>query len=98
MSCFCSVSSNFLNRQIQGSAEGIHGAFMTAEDRVSAITALTVHVDFRSHFGLMFHSANWTIPNNILTDRSEERRGGLECVSTCKSRWSPYHNKKKNIK
>src|SRR3546814_17565339 len=22
-------------------------------------------------------------------DRSEERRGGKECVSTCKSRWSP---------
>src|SRR3546814_2724843 len=23
--------------------------------------------------------------------RSEERRGGKECVSTCRSRWSPYH-------
>src|SRR3546814_16194037 len=23
--------------------------------------------------------------------RSEERRGGKECVSTCKSRWSPKH-------
>src|SRR3546814_20817202 len=23
--------------------------------------------------------------------RSEERRGGDECVSTCRSRWSPYH-------
>src|SRR3546814_12308396 len=23
--------------------------------------------------------------------RSEERRVGKECVSTCKSRWSPYH-------
>src|SRR3546814_7701914 len=22
---------------------------------------------------------------------SEERRGGQECVSTCRSRWSPYH-------
>src|SRR3546814_1123085 len=25
------------------------------------------------------------------TDRSEERRVGKECVSTCRSRWSPYH-------
>src|SRR3546814_11762455 len=25
------------------------------------------------------------------SDRSEERRVGKECVSTCKSRWSPYH-------
>src|SRR3546814_6372571 len=23
--------------------------------------------------------------------RSEERRVGTECVSTCRSRWSPYH-------
>src|SRR3546814_19049762 len=27
--------------------------------------------------------------------RSEERRVGKECVSTCRARWSPYHYKKK---
>src|SRR6056297_2210753 len=27
--------------------------------------------------------------------KSEERRVGKECVSTCRSRWSPYHEKKK---
>src|SRR3546814_12492216 len=27
--------------------------------------------------------------------RSEERRVGKGCVSTCRSRWSPYHYKKK---
>src|SRR3546814_12445871 len=27
--------------------------------------------------------------------RSEERRGGQEWVSTCRSRWSPKHKKKK---
>src|SRR3546814_19036781 len=26
-----------------------------------------------------------------LAPRSEERRVGKECVSTCRSRWSPYH-------
>src|SRR3546814_11844124 len=26
--------------------------------------------------------------------RSEERRAGTECVSTCRSRWSPDHEKK----
>src|SRR3546814_11263716 len=31
-------------------------------------------------------------------DRSEERRVGKECVSTCRSRWSPYYSKKKKIK
>src|SRR3546814_2814841 len=29
------------------------------------------------------------------SQRSEERRVGKECVSTCRSRWSPYHYKKK---
>src|SRR3546814_15283994 len=27
----------------------------------------------------------------IFLDRSEERRVGKACVSTCRSRWSPYH-------
>src|SRR3546814_19165973 len=26
--------------------------------------------------------------------RSEERRVGKECVSTCSTRWSPFHSKK----
>src|SRR3546814_2828659 len=30
-----------------------------------------------------------TMANNKM--RSEERRVGKECVSTCRSRWSPYH-------
>src|SRR3546814_11414480 len=28
--------------------------------------------------------------------RSEQRRVGKECVSTCRSRWSPYHYKKQS--
>src|SRR3546814_4708698 len=28
-------------------------------------------------------------------ERSEERRVGKECVSTCRSRWSPSHSQKK---
>src|SRR3546814_4253457 len=31
------------------------------------------------------------LPQYILYARSEERRVGKECVSTCRSRWSPYH-------
>src|SRR3546814_14006649 len=42
-----------------------------------------------------------TVTAEILTgqksvlDRSEERRVGQECVSTCRSRWVPSHIKKK---
>src|SRR3546814_15032802 len=33
------------------------------------------------------------VPGQVAPDdiRSEERRVGKECVSTCRSRWSPYH-------
>src|SRR3546814_3052874 len=32
-----------------------------------------------------------SIINMSSVARSEERRVGKECVSTCRSRWSPYH-------
>src|SRR3546814_19138266 len=35
-------------------------------------------------------------PAGILRDRSEERRVGQECVSTCRSRWAPSHSKTKH--
>src|SRR3546814_16773383 len=34
------------------------------------------------------------LPVKAYTVRSEERRLGKECVSTCRSRWSPFHYKK----
>src|SRR3546814_19480472 len=52
-------------------------------------------------------SSSWNIPlyasadqgsqgqQDMDTERSEERRVGKEGVSTCRSRWSPYHSKKK---
>src|SRR3546814_16919221 len=36
------------------------------------------------------------VTNFMILHRSEERRVGRECVSTCRSRWSAY-NSKKNI-
>src|SRR3546814_6128983 len=30
-------------------------------------------------------------PTSYLKSRSEERRGGKECVSTCRTRWAPDH-------
>src|SRR3546814_13367329 len=36
--------------------------------------------------------------NQCAVARSEERRGGKECVSTCSSRWTPSHQKKKTNK
>src|SRR3546814_5298966 len=38
-----------------------------------------------------FYCAIWTLSAVHRAERSEERRVGKECVSTCRSRWSPYH-------
>src|SRR3546814_14433258 len=44
--------------------------------------------------GLYVKKPVYIAPSNIL-DRSEERRVGKECVSTCRTEWSTYHEKKK---
>src|SRR3546814_16469823 len=36
--------------------------------------------------------------NDMRTPRTEKRRVRKECVSTCRSQWSPYHLKKKKTK
>src|SRR3546814_12133569 len=43
----------------------------------------------RKHLGLV-HQSSFARARM----RSEERRVGKECVSTCRSRWSPEHEKK----
>src|SRR3546814_11609983 len=39
---------------------------------------------------------DWKPGTSFPVNRSEERRVGKECVSTCRSRWAPYHSKKNN--
>src|SRR3546814_18940564 len=55
---------------------------------------ITVYDPVKNHFADMQlppGAEHW-----LGTDqRSEERRVGKECVSSCRSRWSPYHSKKK---
>src|SRR3546814_15208384 len=44
--------------------------------------------------GPLDHFFPWEIArfrDFVRQERSEERRVGKECVSTCRSRWSPYH-------
>src|SRR3546814_17018487 len=41
--------------------------------------------------------ARFTGLSELRLIRSEERRVGKESVSTCRSRWSPYHSKKKTL-
>src|SRR3546814_11666116 len=55
----------------------------------------TMAINLRAYFA----GCRFAIPHMVRggggaivnTARSEERRVGKECVSTCRSRWSPYH-------
>src|SRR3546814_5787529 len=44
-----------------------------------------------AHWILTGPGAGGTPSLRVLIERSEERRVGKECVSTCRSRWSPNH-------
>src|SRR3546814_12027552 len=48
--------------------------------------ARTEHDEVDQYEGEQRERDSWRIER-----RSEERRVGKECVSTCRSRWSPYH-------
>src|SRR3546814_1161216 len=48
-------------------------------------------LDARHHFSFGGYRDPARVGVGPLVVRSEERRVGKECVSTCRSRWSPYH-------
>src|SRR3546814_1819347 len=45
----------------------------------------------QANFSAAVSQATLAPPRLSAIGRSEERRVGKECVSTCRSRWSPYH-------
>src|SRR3546814_19945298 len=51
----------------------------------------------RLRLGPRFEGIAQRVHIRIGSDRSEERRVGKECVSTCRYRWSPEHSKKNKI-
>src|SRR3546814_11406491 len=50
------------------------------------------HLWFAStELGTASSAINHSRMGRVIGERSEERRVGKECVSTCRSRWSPLH-------
>src|SRR3546814_13790452 len=60
-----------------------------ALDRVAAVG------DVRRRRLVDLRAGRTRVAGRAVQRRSEERRVGKECVRTCRSRWSPYHYKKK---
>src|SRR3546814_13407487 len=63
-----------------------HGASMA---RLKLLAFLAEQPRRSIDIASFFDHAPRTVTQAI--DRSEERRVGKECVSTCRSRWSPYN-------
>src|SRR3546814_15776717 len=66
-------------------------------ERVAGREGVTIGEPTRVDRGLVAGGAEHQIGGEA-EQRSEERRVGKECVSTCRSRWSPYHEQKKEQK
>src|SRR3546814_20469540 len=62
------------------------GMFVQLGPTMGAVITLLLGEGLRLAFGNEFHGLDV-----MVYGRSEERRVGKECVSTCRSRWSPYH-------
>src|SRR3546814_9022284 len=62
--------------------------------RLTALATELGATTFRMHSGTLPGIIDGTRRVSLAAPamlRSEERRVGKECVSTCRSRWSPYH-------
>src|SRR3546814_17414624 len=80
-------------RREAGVVEAIDVALADAVDGegVAAVVAAKARDAILTAAGVVAIEADARVEADDVADRSEERRVGKECVSTCRSRWSPYH-------
>src|SRR3546814_10996409 len=66
------------------------------DDVCAAVCALLAELHPQADLAALRHAFKTfgRLYAGTLPGRSEARRVGKECVSTCSSRWSPYHYKK----
>src|SRR3546814_14479608 len=68
---------------------------IASEDRGRIMGTLRQLSDSRNWSNTREGFLRETSSSSVSQVRSEERRVGKECVSTCRSGWSAYHKKKK---
>src|SRR3546814_19368603 len=83
---------------LTGSGSALYGVISTVErltGSVSSLLRLPRNLDSEV-FGIVSGVAGLGRGPRSALKSSEERRVGKECVSTCRSRWSPDHYNKKH--
>src|SRR3546814_6072330 len=80
-------SSELLEQIKQQGAQILAQANGQIQERLKQVDAqTTIHVENRKQ-----QAQDAQSQRELQMQRSEERRVGKECVSTCRSRWWPYH-------
>src|SRR3546814_11168375 len=75
------------NETPTGAAVKIRGSMLR---NAQVVNTCSIQKRFASGLGFVYAGA-LASGGQINAARSEERRVGKACVSTCRSRWSPYH-------
>src|SRR3546814_19623758 len=86
-------SSDLVKAMSYGLAYGLSAYGLSAQLKISTEEAKVQMDQYFSRFGGIRDYLR-DVVDQARKDgytRSEERRGGKECVSTCSSRWSPYN-------
>src|SRR3546814_12231263 len=85
----CSSDLHIIKNLPKSQASGVSGRVANAKVEVDTVPTFTDKAKFLAY---VKKTGDFDL---MTTGRSEERRVGKECVSTCRSRWSPYPYKKK---
>src|SRR3546814_11944279 len=86
-------SSDLTRARTMGNNDILGQLFHSMGKNASAVNSSQVYDGTGRSNGIsdMYRGANDELKDYWRVKRSEERRVGKECVSTCRSRWSPYH-------
>src|SRR3546814_20902164 len=97
--CSSDLSSRRRGREKKAQLHGV-SPLTWRPDRSSGDRSSRCDRSHRGRVAPIRTRADWAYRGKsaVPSRRSEERRVGKECVSTCRSRWSPYHTKKKITK
>src|SRR3546814_10341174 len=91
--CFCFFFFSSRRRHTRCAlVTGVQTCALPISPRIAYAAAAGIALTAAGAFAAgLFAVDQATLTALELARRSEERRVGKECVSTCRSRWSPYH-------